>query len=285
MVERVELTYTHNRKAGNLGDVWKHYALARILIDARSKNVAYYVETHAGAGLYELEERFRGREWGRAIARVAERTEVTDEPFQSVLKQVNPSLKFPGPYPGSAFVANRLLHGCKHVLFEVAQEVAACLRAHIPEADVRPGDGYTGLLGWFERERQMESHTLVFLDPPYLDDWQKIPEVLDRLRGWMGGTTIAIWYPVFAYSNPDRLWTQCCRLGTTAWKIECVVDKPKAKPSQKLKGSGLLILNAQNRQLYEDLVGLAERLAYAMQLEGELPDTSRHSWLEKLDVS
>src|SRR5690349_8883569 len=63
--------YDHARYAANQGDVWKHWALARVL-DGLARNGApfHYAETHAGPG----ETTLAGRgEWRRGLGRLVER--------------------------------------------------------------------------------------------------------------------------------------------------------------------------------------------------------------------
>ena len=49
------MNYRHAFHAGNFADVHKHSVLARILVHLRRKPAAFRViDTHAGAGLYDL---------------------------------------------------------------------------------------------------------------------------------------------------------------------------------------------------------------------------------------
>ena len=60
------LNYRHAFHAGNFADVLKHAVLVRILVYLRTKPAAFRViDTHAGAGLYDLAgpEASRSLEW------------------------------------------------------------------------------------------------------------------------------------------------------------------------------------------------------------------------------
>lgn len=266
----VNKVYLHSRKAGNRGDVWKHYALARILENKAVREITAYIETHAGAGVYELKDIPKAREWKQGILRVARRPEVTEEPFQAILKKVNPSLTFPGRYPGSAFIASRLLPGRRYVLFEQEEKAAEELRRWIPEADVRAEDGYAGLASALLQRTRSEERIFVFIDPPYKGkkDWETIPK---QLAGLPAGSIGVVWYHVAAYSNPDNLHFWCQMSGLRCWAVECIVDAPRAKPSRKPKGSGLLVLNLQDQRLCDELMGLAKRFTRMMTGDGERP--------------
>src|SRR5262245_15938791 len=67
------MNYRHAFHAGNFADVVKHATLARILIHLLGKPAAFRViDTHAGAGLYDLqgEEASRSGEWHAGIERL-----------------------------------------------------------------------------------------------------------------------------------------------------------------------------------------------------------------------
>ena len=67
------MNYQHDFHAGNFADVFKHAVLCRILHYLRDKPTAFRViDTHAGAGLYELtgEKAMRGGEWQAGIGKL-----------------------------------------------------------------------------------------------------------------------------------------------------------------------------------------------------------------------
>src|SRR5438046_2652702 len=67
------MNYRHAFHAGNFADVVKHAVLVRILLHLHSKPAAFRViDTHAGAGLYDLAgpEANRSLEWRAGIGRI-----------------------------------------------------------------------------------------------------------------------------------------------------------------------------------------------------------------------
>src|SRR5437879_5421019 len=67
------MNYRHAFHAGSFADVVKHAVLVRILVHLRSKPAAFRViDTHAGAGLYDLAgpEASRSLEWRDGIHRL-----------------------------------------------------------------------------------------------------------------------------------------------------------------------------------------------------------------------
>ena len=67
------MNYRHAFHAGGFADVIKHIVLVRILLYLQEKPAAFRViDTHAGAGLYDLtgDEARRSGEWLTGIARL-----------------------------------------------------------------------------------------------------------------------------------------------------------------------------------------------------------------------
>jgi 23S rRNA (adenine2030-N6)-methyltransferase len=91
------MNYRHAFHAGNFADVVKHVVLARILVHLRSKPAAFRViDTHAGAGLYDLagEEASRSGEWRAGIGRlltapIAPAVQALLKPYLDVIASLN----------------------------------------------------------------------------------------------------------------------------------------------------------------------------------------------------
>ena len=67
------LSYRHAFHAGNHADVLKHYLLSLVLDYFNEKTAPYwYIDTHAGAGLYALKDAFaqKNGEFKTGIARL-----------------------------------------------------------------------------------------------------------------------------------------------------------------------------------------------------------------------
>lgn len=274
----LSMKYHHSNKAGNIGDVWKHFALAKIMSLFANQAYEFYLETHCGEGMYLL-DKSKEAEWGKGIGRVKNMDELAQEPFMSILRSVNHDLRFPGKYPGSIYIARKLLKipSDKFILFDTKSEIATFVEDEF-HLVVKKEDGATGLRRWFENNPGAKG--IVFVDPPCKDDsdWKIIPDFLSEKQAVVLGTIFIIWYPVFAYTKPDRLIGKCRATGLPFLGIECIVDKPKAKPSQKLKGSGIIVLNSPLiNHLRDDLSILAKNLSDAMKSGDEEPQVRIHS--------
>ena len=71
------MNYRHAFHAGSFADVFKHAVLTRILLYLCEKPAAFRViDTHAGAGLYDLtgDESRRGGEWEEGIGKLVAAT-------------------------------------------------------------------------------------------------------------------------------------------------------------------------------------------------------------------
>ena len=62
-----KMHYDHARKAGNRGDVWKHFTIVAVIDGLEVPERFRYVDLHSGAPLHDLRPR---DEWSNGIARV-----------------------------------------------------------------------------------------------------------------------------------------------------------------------------------------------------------------------
>src|SRR3954469_19802045 len=109
------MNYRHAFHAGNFADVVKHVVLVRILFHLRRKEAPFrFIDTHAGAGLYDLssEEASRTGEWRAGAARLEDRLDRAAEavlaPYRALLDSVR-RRHGPRVYPGSPLIARDLL--------------------------------------------------------------------------------------------------------------------------------------------------------------------------------
>ena len=189
----------------------KHMILVFCLEYAiRKEKSLLCVDTHAGAGLYRLDEGFAAQkgEWQNGAGRLLK----TGGPFPAMLRRYLDIIAHnewggveavPPRYPGSpAIMAGLLRPHDRLVCFEAhPADYRAC--AEIPQSpgkarcpvEVRKADGFAGLKALLPPPSR---RGLVLIDPPYevKDDYRRLPEILRAaLRRFPGGTYI-IWYPL-----------------------------------------------------------------------------------------
>jgi len=105
------LSYRHSFHAGNHADVLKHTVQSLIIEALKEKEKPFlYLDTHAGAGRYQLsgEHAERTGEYMEGIARIWQQDDLPAElePYMNVVRHFNrgEQLRY---YPGSPLIANR----------------------------------------------------------------------------------------------------------------------------------------------------------------------------------
>jgi len=254
------MDYDHSRKAGNLGDVWKHFALVALADRITGKaDTFHYVESHAGAPIHELRDR---GEWRRGIGRVA-RDASFDCPYIATAREWLSLRRYPASW---VFVVGRLARRFTNVratLFDSSDQVAAqyqpTMDTLVPNnvrVGFRQGDGYAAAA-------DLEDSDLVFLDPPFhpdaKTDWRLLEYACRDLTS--RGLAFAAWYPFYWPTRPQALsdFTQC-----TSWEVSWTPCG--SKPSQNLKGCGML-LSAGLARLFRDVEKDLVKMSACLQAE------------------
>lgn len=113
------LSYRHSFHAGNHADVLKHTVQSLIIESLKEKDKPFlYLDTHAGAGRYQLgsEHAERTGEYLEGIARIWQQDDLPAEleAYINVVKHFNRSgqLRY---YPGSPLIARLLLLSLIHI--------------------------------------------------------------------------------------------------------------------------------------------------------------------------
>jgi 23S rRNA (adenine2030-N6)-methyltransferase len=250
------MNYRHGFHAGNFADVFKHAILSRILVYLARKEAPFrYIDTHAGAGRYDLssEEARRSPEWRDGVARF-----VKARPPAPVAALLAPYRQAIGPcdadgrpasYPGSPALAQALLR---------PQDRMALCEAHPEERELlvaalgRDGrlsivgtDGYVALSAYIPPK---ERRGVVLIDPPYEapDEGERVEKALARtLLKWPRGT-YALWRPIKAPLEDARFLNAIAALGApNILRLELDVGAlaPSAHSPSPLSRSGLLVVN------------------------------------------
>jgi 23S rRNA (adenine2030-N6)-methyltransferase len=150
------MNYRHAFHAGSFADVVKHAVLVRILLHLRAKPAAFRViDTHAGAGLYDLagEEARRSGEWRYGIGRlvsasIGERGRALVAPYLDAVAACNDAGRL-AVYPGSPVLVRALLRPQDRLIAcELEPNAAAALARHLrrdPRSKAVVIDGWTAL--------------------------------------------------------------------------------------------------------------------------------------------
>lgn len=246
------MNYRHGFHAGNAADVLKHAVLARSIGYLTAKPAPFrYIDTHAGAGFYDLAggQAARTGEWRGGVGRLVEgRLDAAGErflaPYRAAVERLNPAgmLRF---YPGSPELVRGIARaGDRLTLVEKHPEEAALLKAEY-RRDRRIGvvalDGWTALNAYVPpRERR----GLVLIDPPFEEggELRRLREGVVNAHGkWPGGTYLA-WYPVKDGGEADAFAGDIARSGIRdVLRAELLLRRPQ--DPTRLNGSGLILVN------------------------------------------
>jgi 23S rRNA (adenine2030-N6)-methyltransferase len=278
------MNYRHAFHAGNFADVVKHAVLARIITHLKEKPAAFRViDTHAGAGLYDLSgpEASRTGEWRLGIARLRAAQLAPDvrallAPYLDAVAALNPGADLKA-YPGSPALARSLLRDQDRLVACELEPDAARALAGFVHGDVRAKaveiDGYTALKAYVPPK---ERRGLVLIDPPYEqpDEFERLALALAAAhRKWPTGV-YALWYPI---KNPRETaaFARSIAASGIARVLRAELNVARAD-NERLGGSGLIVVNPPWR-LEQELSVLLPALA---QVLGAAPaGATRVDWL------
>jgi 23S rRNA (adenine2030-N6)-methyltransferase len=209
------MNYRHAFHAGGFADVVKHIVLARILTYLQDKATPFrFIDTHAGAGLYDLasEEARRGGEWLTGIARLRQarlsaETGSLIKPYLDIVRAFNPDNELKA-YPGSPLIARALLRPQDRL---TACEVEPKARKRLVDALRRDSqarvvdlDGWLALTAFVPPK---ERRGLILIDPPYeqKEEFERLAEGFGQaFAKWPTGSYL-LWYPVKSRRATDNL--------------------------------------------------------------------------------
>ena len=251
------MNYRHAFHAGGFADVIKHIVLVRILTYLQQKASPFrFIDTHAGAGLYDLtsEEARRGGEWLTGIARLRQarfsaETAPLIEPYLDIVRAFNleGELKV---YPGSPLIARALLRPQDRL---TACEVEPKARKRLIEALHRDTqarvvdvDGWLALPAFVPPN---ERRGLVLIDPPYeqKDEFERLADGFAlAFAKWPTGSYL-LWYPVKSRRATDNLARRVAEAVTAGPSPgKCLRLEFSVAPQNvgvALTSAGLLIVN------------------------------------------
>ena len=246
------LSYRHAFHAGNHADVLKHFVLVQLLEYFNQKDKPYwYIDTHAGAGCYALDEAFarKNAEFDEGVARLLGRKDVPSEvkSYLKVVRDLNNNTGKLRLYPGSPCCAAPPLRADDRMrLFELHPADCRLLRKTFEDegskAIVLEQDGFTGINAFLPPPTR---RALVLIDPPYevKTDYRTVVAMLkESLRRFPTGTYM-VWYPKLHSMQSRELPEKLKRLPDTKWlHVSMDVHKP-ADDGFGMHGSGLFIIN------------------------------------------
>ncbi|MDH5765112.1 MAG: 23S rRNA (adenine(2030)-N(6))-methyltransferase RlmJ [Gammaproteobacteria bacterium] len=240
--------YSHLSYAGNHGDVLKHVVLVNLLehIKKQSSLKVCYVDTHAGAGIYDLKgSSTKTRQaYKTGILPVWEQSEPV-EGMQSYVQLVRARnqdtlLQY---YPGSPlFALSVLAADDRCYFFELNSEVFdhlcntfACYK----NVTVIQQDGFSAYASVISKDK---CQAVFLIDPPYVEssDYDRVLNLLVQIYSVPSNVTCMIWYPVMKQACMAKSVAEAVSVGRVL-QLELPVALPDSGTS--MIGSGIFIVN------------------------------------------
>ncbi|MBK1718556.1 23S rRNA (adenine(2030)-N(6))-methyltransferase RlmJ [Thiocystis violacea] len=285
------LSYLHGFHAGNHADVLKHGVLTLLFEALMTKpKPLVYVESHAGAGVYDLDGEQAGKtgESADGIARLWPRRDEFPElsGYFEAISDLNPNGGL-ARYPGSPWIARHALRADDRlILMELHKAEVATLRAQLnadPRIHIHYRDGFEGLAALLPPK---PPRGLVLIDPPYevKTDYAQVASCLEVAHARWPTGVYAIWYPRLAVQRDqaELLLKRLSRIAPRLLVAELVV-RPQSDEFG-MYGSGLALVNPPwqfEERLGQWLPRLASLLAidgFGMESKGRGPTGWRLEW-------
>ncbi|SBS34213.1 Ribosomal RNA large subunit methyltransferase J [Marinomonas aquimarina] len=243
------LSYRHIYHAGNHADILKHLVASQICRHLTKKDAPFfYLDTHAGIGLYELasDQAQLNQEYDTGISRLMERSDLPEplERFVEIVKELNPEGELE-VYPGSPMVVDHYLRQKdKMHLCELHPNDYPVLAALFPKkrvANVVKDDGFLAVKAMLPPPQK---RGFVLMDPPYevKNDYKKVVKALEEGHKRFAQGTFAIWYPVLNRRQADDLLN-----AVAATKIRNTLllelNIRGTETKRGMAGSGMIVVN------------------------------------------
>ncbi len=243
------LSYRHSFHAWNFADVLKHVVLVALLRYMTRKETPFcYIDTHAGAGAYDLrgEHAKKTAESELGIGRIlaADDAPAPVSRYLELVRSINES-GGAARYPGSPWFAAKLAR--KHdrlMLCELHGNDFPQLR-QLFKSDRRvhcyAEDGYRFSAGLVP---PAERRGLILMDPSYelKNEYATAMATLGKLYRRFATGVYALWYPLLVERNSAALQRSVERLGIRdVLNLELIVAD--RNPQAGMYGCGMLLVN------------------------------------------
>jgi 23S rRNA (adenine2030-N6)-methyltransferase len=287
------MRYRHAFHAGNFADVHKHILLLQLLLAMQKKvKGLHYLETHAGAGLYDLAsaDARHSEESDSGILRLDAATKADTTRLHAAIRHyldaVDRTRREQGnarAYPGSpGLVAANLRPVDSATFIELDSAISRALDRALqsigaqasatPKISVRNADGYQIVAAQLPPPSR---RGLIFLDPPYEERAEEQHVAAALTAGLLRFETgvFAVWYPIKKRHDSDLVLERLAR-GLTRPTLSLEFCRHPPDHTAGLNGSGMLVINPP----WEIVTGAS---AWQVQLEQLLGATggSRVRWL------
>jgi 23S rRNA (adenine2030-N6)-methyltransferase len=240
------MNYRHAFHAGNFADLVKHATLT-VLLEAmtRDPSALTVIDTHAGAGAYDLAGEMARRSGEAAADRLLADVKAPDafDMLMAALVRTNPD-GVVRIYPGSpVLTAAALRPQDRLIACELREDDHAALEEMLaplsPQAQALKSDGYAEAA----RRAPQTGKALVLIDPPFErgDDYVRIAQTCAAVLARNPAAVIAIWAPLKDLDTFDRFLT-----GLEMLPAQVLIGETRLRPltdPMRLNGCAMVIVN------------------------------------------
>lgn len=250
------LSYRHAFHAGNHADVLKHFLLIQLSRYLGQKDKPFWIiDTHAGAGRYELDTGYAGKlkEYQSGIGKLWTRRDLPAAlaEYVDLVRDCNANATHAIDtlriYPGSPWLALQTLRPQDRLrLYELHNSDSKILQAKVKDpgrrVSITAANGFHALKALLPPPPR---RALVLIDPPYetRDDYHQVITTLkDGLTRFATGT-YALWYPQLVRREALQLPSKLQRLPIKNWLNVTLSVHTPSDDGFGLHGSGMFIIN------------------------------------------
>jgi 23S rRNA (adenine2030-N6)-methyltransferase len=248
------MNYLHSYHAGNFCDVVKHICLIALIESLMQKQTPIcYIDTHAGAGVYDLFSEFseKTKEYENGIEKIIQHSNPPDlvKKYIQIIHILNnklthskiSSLRY---YPGSPQIVREMMRPHDRIIAsELHPNEYQSLKNNFlgdTQVAIHHMDGFLGLKAFLPPK---ERRGVVLIDPPYEDpdEFMHIARLLPIALKRFETGVYAIWYPVKEQSHVEKFYETVKKsVNNPVFTIELTIypDIP-----QHLNGCGMAIIN------------------------------------------
>ena len=259
------LSYKHGYHAGNHADVLKHIILIFLYnIEKKYNKSISYIDTHAGNGVYKYTSKYmdKNKEYKFGIKKI-EKYDGQNLLIKNYLRFIkNFGKNF---YPGSPHIISNLSSSKdKLFFFELHTNEYESLKKNLikfSNIKIKNSDGFDYINNL---SNKLES-SFIFIDPSYeiKDDFDKVNNILDNIEEKFIKSKIIIWYPILEFSENDLFIESIRKKGIgNIINIELPIKSKKEK--EGMLGSGLLLINFNNKLIFKNLKLVAKELQFIL---------------------
>jgi len=240
------VNYRHVFHAGNFADLLKHAVLTTLMADlTRAGGPLTVVDTHAGAGLYDLSgEAARRTGEGTAIVRLMDDDDAPPvfDRLKAAVREANggPPVRF---YPGSpALIAQALRPRDRLIACETRRDDYETLREALraPGAEASREDGWEAAR---RRTPRPPARVLVHIDPPYeaADDGARAGRAVKDVLARNPAAVVAVWAPIKDLAGFDLLLSGVEEAAAPVLLAETRLRRPD--DPLRLNGCAMIVVN------------------------------------------